>query len=70
MLCFASCSRISLPTNLAGDRYFASFFMLAALIQQDVDGLFRCTSVASSTFAVVNDWALKTMSSPGPAGAV
>jgi hypothetical protein len=26
---------------LLGDRYFASFFMLAALVQQDVDGLFR-----------------------------
>jgi hypothetical protein len=24
-----------------GDRYFASFFMLAALVQRDVDGLFR-----------------------------
>jgi Transposase DDE domain len=32
---------LSADEILLGDRYFASFFMLAALIQQDVDGLFR-----------------------------
>ncbi len=32
---------LSADEILLGDRYFASFFMLAALIQRDVDGLFR-----------------------------
>jgi hypothetical protein len=34
-------NNLSAGEILLGDRYFASFFMLAALIQRDVDGLFR-----------------------------